>query len=215
MFGIPPNSKKSRSLLLLKKPTNLAPNPSRRLVVVIGYSPLVPSIKLFFKNLKFLSHLRQYELLPRKLTHIFFRRIDRDMKKTNEGSSTLNIHFHQVAHQFSTLVGSPWAFIFSLLVIVIWIISGPFFHYSDTWQLIINTSTTIITFLMVFLIQNTQNRDARAIHLKLDELIRATKEARNSLLDLEAMSDEDMDRLQKEFDQLKARYDAHQKHRGR
>ena len=101
------------------------------------------------------------------------------------------------------MMGTPWSFMLSLLIIIIWVISGPFFGFSDTWQLIINTGTTIITFLMVFLIQNTQNRDARAIHLKLDELIRASKKARNSLLDLEAMTDEEMDKLQAEFDKLK------------
>ena len=100
-------------------------------------------------------------------------------------------------------MGTPWSFMLALFVIILWLLSGPFFGYSDTWQLIINTSTTIVTFLMVFLIQNTQNRDARAIHLKLDELIRATKEARNSLLDLEAMTDNEMDALQAEFDKLK------------
>ena len=123
--------------------------------------------------------------------------------KNTEKSPTLADEFHVIAHRFSCMMGTPWAFMLSLLVIVLWIISGPFFGFSDTWQLIINTSTTIITFLMVFLIQNTQNRDARAIHLKLDELIRASKEARNSLLDLEAMSDEDMDKLQAEFDKLR------------
>ena len=83
--------------------------------------------------------------------------------------------FRKFAHRTSAIVGSPWAFIIAVSVIVIWGVSGPIFHFSDTWQLIINTSTTIITFLMVFLIQNTQNRDATAIHLKLDELLRGVK----------------------------------------
>lgn len=122
----------------------------------------------------------------------------------SNGTNSINTRFHQIAHQFSCLMGTPWAFIIALLIIVIWVVSGPLFHYSDTWQLIINTGTTIITFLMVFLIQNTQNRDARAIHLKLDELIRASKKARNSLLDLEAMSDEEMDTLQAEFNKLRS-----------
>jgi low affinity Fe/Cu permease len=126
--------------------------------------------------------------------------------ETNEKPVEVNSVFRTLAHKFSYLVGSPWAFALSCLTILIWLLMGPFFHYSDTWQLIINTSTTIITFLMVFLIQNTQNRDARALHLKLDELIRATHAARNSLLNLEAMSDEEMDHLENEFNKLKAHY---------
>lgn len=123
--------------------------------------------------------------------------------KNTETTPSLNEEFHVIAHKVSCMMGTPWSFMLSLLIIIIWVISGPFFGFSDTWQLIINTGTTIITFLMVFLIQNTQNRDARAIHLKLDELIRASKKARNSLLDLEAMTDEEMDKLQAEFDKLK------------
>jgi low affinity Fe/Cu permease len=91
----------------------------------------------------------------------------------------------------------------AVLVVVVWAATGPVFHYSDTWQLVINTGTTIITFLMVFLIQNTQNRDAHAVHLKLDELIRATKGARNALVGLEDMSDDELDTLQREFEQLR------------
>jgi low affinity Fe/Cu permease len=107
--------------------------------------------------------------------------------------------FRKFAHRTSAIVGSPWAFIIAVSVIVIWGISGPIFDFSDTWQLIINTSTTIITFLMVFLIQNTQNRDATAIHLKLDELLRGVKGARTSLVDLEDMTDEELAALQEEF----------------
>src|SRR5918911_280328 len=98
--------------------------------------------------------------------------------------------FHKFAHTTSNWVGSPWT------------VSGPFFHFSDTWQLVINTGTTIITFLMVFLIQNTQNRDAQAIHLKLDELIRSAKGARNSMVDLEDLSDDELKRLQQQFKHL-------------
>ena len=87
---------------------------------------------------------------------------------------------------------------------LVWGITGPLFGFSDSWQLVINTGTTIVTFLMVFLIQNTQNRDARAIHLKLDELIRSTNAARNKLIDLEECSDEELDRIKREFDRLKA-----------
>ena len=97
------------------------------------------------------------------------------------------------------MLGSAWAFAAAILIILIWGVTGPMFHYSDTWQLIINTGTTIVTFLMVFLIQNTQNRDAKAVHLKLDELIRALKGARNELIDLETLTDEDLTSLEKQF----------------
>ena len=100
-------------------------------------------------------------------------------------------------------VGSPWASVLAMLVIIVWAATGPLFGFSDTWQLVINTSTTIITFLMVFLIQNTQNRDAKVMHLKLDELIRAVKEARNELIDLEDMSEEELRNLEKEFRKLR------------
>jgi low affinity Fe/Cu permease len=107
--------------------------------------------------------------------------------------------FRQFAHKTSEVVGSPWAFIFAITIIVVWAITGPIFKFSDTWQLVINTGTTIITFLMVFLIQNTQNRDAKAMHLKLDELIRSIDAARNNLVDLEDLSDEELARLEQEF----------------
>jgi len=110
--------------------------------------------------------------------------------------------FRKFAQTTSQAVGSSWAFILAFLIIVVWAITGPLFHYSDTWQLVINTSTTIITFLMVFLIQNTQNRDAKAIHLKLDELIKGVKGARTELVDLEDLSDADLERLHKEFARL-------------
>jgi low affinity Fe/Cu permease len=111
--------------------------------------------------------------------------------------------FRRLAHSAASAVGSAWAFLVALVVVVIWAVTGPIFHFSDTWQLVINTGTTIVTFLMVFLIQNTQNRDARAVHLKLDELIRAVKGARNRLVDLEDLSDEELDRLQTEFERLR------------
>jgi low affinity Fe/Cu permease len=107
--------------------------------------------------------------------------------------------FRRIAHKTSESVGSPWAFIAACLIIVVWAGTGPFFGYSDTWQLVINTGTTIVTFLMVFLIQNTQNRDSLAIHLKLDELIRAVSHARNQLIDLEELTDEELAVLQDEF----------------
>ena len=113
--------------------------------------------------------------------------------------------FRVFAQRSSVLLGSPWAFAAAVLAILIWILTGPTFHFSDTWQLIINTATTIITFLMVFLIQNTQNRDAKAMHLKLDELIRAVKNARNELVDLENLSDEELKRLEEQFRRMRER----------
>jgi low affinity Fe/Cu permease len=107
------------------------------------------------------------------------------------------------ARQTSTILGTAWAFVVALLVIVVWATTGPTFQYSDTWQLIINTGTTIVTFLMVFLIQNTQNRDAKAVHLKLDELIRALGPARNKLVDLEKLSDDQLKALEGEFEKLR------------
>jgi low affinity Fe/Cu permease len=98
--------------------------------------------------------------------------------------------------------GTPIAFTISLFIIVVWAIVGPIFHFSDSWQLVINTSTTIVTFLMVFLIQNMQNRDAKAIHLKLDELIRAMKGARNNLMTLETLSEEELELLEKQFSRI-------------
>ena len=111
--------------------------------------------------------------------------------------------FRIFARKSSGVLGSPWAFAIAILIIVVWGITGPTFHYSDTWQLIINTGTTIVTFLMVFLIQNTQNRDAKAMHLKLDEVIRALKRARNEMLDLEELSDEELDKLEDQFRRLR------------
>jgi low affinity Fe/Cu permease len=113
--------------------------------------------------------------------------------------------FRKFAATIATSAGSPWAFLLAFLVIVVWAITGPIFNFSDTWQLVINTGTTIVTFLMVFLIQNTQNRDAVAIQLKLDELLRAVEGARTSLVDLEDLSDEEILRLKKEFERLHRR----------
>ena len=111
--------------------------------------------------------------------------------------------FRRLAHRTAAAVGRPWAFLLALLVVVVWAATGPLYHYSNTWQLVINTGTTIITFLMVFLIQNTQNRDAMVVHLKLDELIRAVKEARTELVDMESLSDEELERLQHQFERLR------------
>src|SRR5580658_5543404 len=113
--------------------------------------------------------------------------------------------FRRFASRTADVAGRSYAFIVAVTVLGVWASTGPLFHFSDTWQLIINTGTTIVTFLMVFLIQNTQNRDAHAIHLKLDELIRANKHARNELLALESMSDEELRTLQSEFEELRDR----------
>jgi low affinity Fe/Cu permease len=115
----------------------------------------------------------------------------------------MNEVFRKFSHKIAEIVGSPWSFIIALTIILIWALTGPLFHFSDTWQLVINTSTTIVTFLMVFLIQNTQNRDAKAIHLKLDELIRSVKDARNTLVDLEDLSDAELAKLEQEFRRLR------------
>lgn len=107
--------------------------------------------------------------------------------------------FTRFARKVSTLSGRPLTFCLATLTIVVWAVTGPLFGFSDTWQLVINTGTTIITFLMVFLIQNTQNRDTEALQIKLDELIRATRRARNDLLDLEELDDKDLERHRQEF----------------
>lgn len=121
--------------------------------------------------------------------------------------------FRIFAHQSSVVLGTAWAFVGAVLVILVWVLTGPTFHFSDTWQLIINTATTVVTFLMVFLIQNTQNRDTKAVQLKLDELIRAVRSARNELLDLENLSDEELRKLQEQFQRLrkKAEHDGNQR----
>lgn len=111
--------------------------------------------------------------------------------------------FSKVAQKTSDALGSPWAFTIALGVIVVWLISGPLLGFSDTWQLIINTSTTIITFLTVFLIQHTQNKNDKAMHLKLDELIHAVDKARNDFIELEDLSEEDIVKLRGEYKKLK------------
>ncbi len=112
----------------------------------------------------------------------------------------MNAWFAKVAGVVSQWTGSSWAFILALLVIVLWGVTGPVFGFSDTWQLVINTGTTIVTFLMVFLIQNTQNRDQRALHLKMDELLRAVEGARqNRFAELEDLPEEDLERVRKKL----------------
>ena len=110
--------------------------------------------------------------------------------------------FRIFARKSSVALGSAWAFVTAIMIIIVWALTGPTFNYSDTWQLIINTGTTIVTFLMVFLIQNTQNRDSKAIHLKLDEIIRSLNKARNELVDLETLSDEDLEKLEQQFKRI-------------
>jgi len=107
--------------------------------------------------------------------------------------------FRKLAHRVSELVGSPMAFVVAIAIIIIWASYGPQYQYSEIWHLMINTATTITTFLVVFLIQNTQNRDAKAIHLKLDELLRVDKPARDRFVDLEELSDEELEKLEQEF----------------
>ena len=110
--------------------------------------------------------------------------------------------FRIFARKASALLGTAWIFVIAIAVIVIWAASGHLFDYSDTWQLFINTGTTIVTFLMVFIIQNTQNRDSKAVHLKLDELIRAVGGARNHLVDLQRLSDDDLKKLESQFKRI-------------
>lgn len=126
-------------------------------------------------------------------------------QQSPETPARTNTHdwFGHCSSSVSGWLGSKWAFVAAAGVIVIWGASGPLFHFSDTWQLVINTGTTIVTFLMVFLIQNTQNRDARAINLKLDELIHAIDNARNTMIDIENLSDHELDDLHTRYKGLK------------
>lgn len=116
--------------------------------------------------------------------------------------------FRSFANKASYAVGSPWAFVLALAILVGWGISGPAFHFSDTWQLSINTLCSIVPTLMVFLIQNTQNRDTRALQLKLDELIRATGDARDTLINLERMTDAELDALEEQFERVRSARDS-------
>ncbi|HEV8525504.1 MAG TPA: low affinity iron permease family protein [Terriglobales bacterium] len=111
--------------------------------------------------------------------------------------------FAKFAEQVAHWVGTRWAFLIACLVLILWALTGPAFHFSDTWQLVINTGTTIVTFLMVFLIQNTQNRTATALHLKLDEIIRAVRRAHNEMIDIEHLSDEELEELGKKYERIR------------
>lgn len=110
--------------------------------------------------------------------------------------------FHRYAQLCANVVGSSWAFLIASLVIIVWAATGPIFHYSDTWQLVINTGTSVVTFLMVFIIQNSQNRDTLAMQLKLDELLRAVENARTGMVNLESLDEKELMRLQKEFQRI-------------
>ena len=120
-------------------------------------------------------------------------------------ASRISEFFRAFAKRMSDFLGSPQAFAAAVVVVALWAATGHYFAYSDTWQLVINTGTTIVTFLMVFLMQNTQNRDAKAIHLKLDELLRGVKNARTGLVHLEELSEDELTELAKEFEALKCR----------
>ena len=131
-----------------------------------------------------------------KKTHV---KIVRHIEPVQPEPSKSRDSFHKISQSVSTKLGSPTAFGLALLLIVGWIITGPFFNFSDTWQLVINTTTTIVTFLMVFAIQNTQNRDAKAMQLKLDELIKSNRGARTEFVDIEDLTDTELDVLHGEF----------------
>jgi low affinity Fe/Cu permease len=115
----------------------------------------------------------------------------------------ISLFFNLFAKYISDVTGNAWSFILALVIVLGWAITGPFFKYSDTWQLFINTGTTIVTFLIIFLIQNTQNRDTEILNLKIDELIRAHKGARNDIINLSELSDEELKNLEKEYIKLK------------
>jgi low affinity Fe/Cu permease len=124
-----------------------------------------------------------------------------------------NDWFGQFAAKASGWLGSRWAFAGAGVVVLVWALLGPIFPFSNTWQLVINTGTTIVTFLMVFLIQNTQNRDARAINLKLNELIRSIDKARDQMIDIENLSDLELDELQAKYERFKAAYESRRRQR--
>jgi len=122
--------------------------------------------------------------------------------RTNSGN-----WFTNLANASAAAVGSPAAFIFAVATIIAWLITGPLFHFSDAWQLVVNSWTNIMTFLVVFLIQNSQNRDSRAINLKLDELIRSTERARNEMIDIERLSDKELESLAKHYERIRQEWD--------
>jgi low affinity Fe/Cu permease len=141
---------------------------------------------------------------------------DTSVRERHTLRGRIHLAFGELASRVALIVGSPWAFTVAVLTIVGWAVTGPAFGYSDTWQLIINTGTTIVTFLIVFLIQHTQNKDARAIQIKLNELLAAVQGASNRLVNVEKMSDAELDHLQQQFqtlaDRMRAQGDAVQAH---
>jgi low affinity Fe/Cu permease len=130
-----------------------------------------------------------------------------------ERRDTLSIWFSRIATDTARWVGSPIAFLLACVSVIAWGALGPINHYSNTWQLVINTATTILTFLIVFLIQNTQNRDAKALHLKLDEIIRSIQRAHNEMIDIENLSDKELDELKARYEQIRCEWD--ERHRDR
>ena len=120
---------------------------------------------------------------------------------------TISIWFSRIATDTARWVGSPLAFLLACASCLIWAVMGPIYKYSDTWQLVINTATTVLTFLIVFLIQNTQNRDAKALHLKLDEVIRSIQHAHNEMIDIENLSDKELDELKARYEQIRCQWD--------
>jgi len=128
------------------------------------------------------------------------------MNRSN--GTTFSGAFGKIATRAAAGVGSPGAFLLAIAIVIAWGVSGPHYHYSDTWQLVINTGTTIVTFIMVFLIQNTQNRDARAIHLKLDELNRSVHAAHNEMISIEKLSDAELEVLAKRYDSIRAEWES-------
>src|SRR6478752_9956362 len=131
-----------------------------------------------------------------------------EAKEQVRKTSGLNLWFSRFATQTAQVVGHPYMFLVAVIIIAVWAITGPYFHYSDTWQLIINTGTTIVTFLVVFLIQNTQNRDGKALHLKLDELIRSHHPANDDLIDIQKLSDEELDELELRYEKIRKACEA-------
>jgi low affinity Fe/Cu permease len=171
--------------------------------------PAGKSIPLYAEDIEpTASSCAQFQTRARKLSSIVNKTRRKELKAREQERDffcVISDAFRIFAHRSAVMLGSAWAFTGAVLVILVWLLTGPTFHFSDTWQLIINTATTIITFLMVFLIQNTQNRDAKAVHLKLDELIRAIKDARNELVDLEDLSDEELKKLEEQFRCMRTR----------
>ena len=136
-----------------------------------------------------------------------------DQKSPKKGPDTISDRFAHAAARLAWASGSWWVFFLAVLLLVVWGITGPYYHYSDTWQLVANTATSLITFLMVFLIQSAQNRDSKAMNLKLDELIRAMKEAHDELIDIEHVSDEELKSLAQRYERIRAEYEHRRKNK--